>query len=327
MLSFIWKENEKKFIDIIDKVPFKYGIDFSLPPELSTPLKAFVTLDGSNVEFEVHIKEIFGKDVKPDYSRTTKGIQHVLYIDSIEKIKMNVKDFEPIGKKHVVKVQKFLLVNIEEAPFKIPQKFRKLNEIEEKMFEILKSKSFMLPENVVEELANRAIKFKLNEKEINILMDEAIKEFERSIVDPHEAVGIVAAQSIGEPGTQLTLRTFHYAGVAEVNITKGLPRLIEIVDARTKPSTPTMTIYLEDNIKNDHEKVENLAKKIESIRLIDVADTEINISEMTITIVMDKDKMSKRKITRSQILESLKKIKHQGMSINEENERLLISLD
>ncbi|MEM4039390.1 MAG: DNA-directed RNA polymerase subunit A'', partial [Thermoplasmata archaeon] len=128
-------------------------------------------------------------------------------------------------------------------------------------------------------------------------------------------------------GTQLTLRTFHYAGVAEVNITKGLPRLIEIVDARTKPSTPTMTIYLEDNIKNDHEKVENLAKKIESIRLIDVADTEINISEMTITIVMDKDKMSKRKITRSQILESLKKIKHQGMSINEENERLLISLD
>ncbi|MEM4142450.1 MAG: DNA-directed RNA polymerase subunit A'', partial [Thermoplasmata archaeon] len=112
-----------------------------------------------------------------------------------------------------------------------------------------------------------------------------------------------------------------------MNITKGLPRLIEIVDARTKPSTPTMTIYLEDNIKNDHEKVENLAKKIESIRLIDVADTEINISEMTITIVMDKDKMSKRKITRSQILESLKKIKHQGMSINEENERLLISLD
>ena len=63
-------------------------------------------------------------------------------------------------------------------------------------------------------------------------------------MEPGEAVGIVAAQSIGEPGTQMTLRTFHYAGVKEQNVTLGLPRLIEIVDARRIPSTPIMTIYL-----------------------------------------------------------------------------------
>jgi DNA-directed RNA polymerase subunit A" len=50
--------------------------------------------------------------------------------------------------------------------------------------------------------------------------------------DPHEAVGITTAQSIGETGTQMTMRTFHYAGVATVNVTQGLPRIIEIVDAR-----------------------------------------------------------------------------------------------
>ena len=57
-------------------------------------------------------------------------------------------------------------------------------------------------------------------------------------MEPGEAVGIVAAQSIGEPGTQMTLRTFHYAGVKEQNVTLGLPRLIEIVDARQNSINP-----------------------------------------------------------------------------------------
>ncbi len=60
-------------------------------------------------------------------------------------------------------------------------------------------------------------------------------------MDANESAGIMAAQSIGEPGTQMTMRTFHYAGVAEINVTLGLPRLIEIVDARRVPSTPMMT--------------------------------------------------------------------------------------
>ncbi len=59
---------------------------------------------------------------------------------------------------------------------------------------------------------------------------------------------MVAAQSIGEPGTQMTMRTFHYAGVAEIDVTLGLPRLIEIVDARREPSTPMMTIHLARHI-------------------------------------------------------------------------------
>ena len=69
----------------------------------------------------------------------------------------------------------------------------------------------------------------------------------KSRVDPYEAVGITTAQSIGEPGTQMTMRTFHYAGVATVNVTQGLPRVIEIVDSRKVPKTPTMKVYLEEN--------------------------------------------------------------------------------
>ncbi len=81
-------------------------------------------------------------------------------------------------------------------------------------------------------------------------------------MEPGEAVGIVAAQSIGEPGTQMTLRTFHYAGVKEQNVTLGLPRLIEIVDARRIPSTPIMTIYLMAEHAKSKEGAVEIARNI-----------------------------------------------------------------
>ena len=65
-------------------------------------------------------------------------------------------------------------------------------------------------------------------------------------IDPLDPVGTVSAQSIGEPGTQMTMNTFHYAGVAEMDVTQGLPRLIELVDARKTPDTPMMTVHLDD---------------------------------------------------------------------------------
>ena len=71
----------------------------------------------------------------------------------------------------------------------------------------------------------------------------------KKTVDVGEAVGIIAAQSIGEPGTQMTMRTFHYAGVAE-QVPTGLPRLIELVDARKEPKKPIMDIFL----KGEHAK-------------------------------------------------------------------------
>jgi len=61
---------------------------------------------------------------------------------------------------------------------------------------------------------------------------KGLELYDKSQVEPGQAVGIVTAQSIGEPGTQMTLRTFHTAGIAEKNVTLGLPRIIELVDAR-----------------------------------------------------------------------------------------------
>ena len=71
-----------------------------------------------------------------------------------------------------------------------------------------------------------------------------MESIDYATVEPGEASGIVAAQSIGEPGTQMTLRTFHFAGVKERDVTLGLPRLMELVDARKIPAKPSMDVYL-----------------------------------------------------------------------------------
>ncbi|GAG63254.1 unnamed protein product [marine sediment metagenome] len=99
----------------------------------------------------------------------------------------------------------------------------------EKRFEKMREER-RLPPKVMDELVSKVGILDISKKEFDDICDNVIDSYERSLVEPGEAVGTVAAQSIGEPGTQMTLRTFHYAGVAELSVTQGLPRLIEIVD-------------------------------------------------------------------------------------------------
>jgi len=99
---------------------------------------------------------------------------------------------------------------------------------------------------------------KLSKVGIERVCKKGLELYNNSKVEPGQAVGIVTAQSIGEPGTQMTLRTFHTAGIAEKNVTLGLPRIIELVDARKKPATPAMDIYLKDT-KGSKEQKKNEA--------------------------------------------------------------------
>lgn len=71
--------------------------------------------------------------------------------------------------------------------------------------------------------------------------------YNRAVTEPGTAVGAIAAQSIGEPGTQMTLKTFHFAGVASMNITQGVPRIVEIINATKTISTPIITAELRNN--------------------------------------------------------------------------------
>ena len=118
------------------------------------------------------------------------------------------------------------------------------------------------PESYIEDLSKAYIKSELTDDELAELIRKLKQAYDRAHVEAGEAVGTVAAQSVGEPGTQMTMRTFHYAGVTELNVTLGLPRLIEIVDARKDIATPTMNIYFNEEKRNDEEFVKTLANQI-----------------------------------------------------------------
>jgi len=136
------------------------------------------------------------------------------------------------------------------------------------------------------------------------ILNRVVNEYQNTRIEPCEAVGVIAAQSIGEPGTQMTMRTFHYAGVAEINVTLGLPRLIEIMDARKEPSTPTMTIFLEPEYANDRDKAREVSWQIEAAPLHEFGDITTDMENMQVVIHLNVAVCEKRKIQPSVILET-----------------------
>lgn len=114
----------------------------------------------------------------------------------------------------------------------------------------------------------------MTQKAFEILLE---MKYMSSVVDPGEAVGIVAAQSIGEPSTQMTLNTFHLAGHSAKNVTLGIPRLREIVmTASKKPSTPSMTLHMYPEL--DEEAGDSFAKGITKVTLAEVME-QITVCE------------------------------------------------
>lgn len=179
----------------------------------------------------------------------------------------------------------------------------------EKSIEQAKDK---LPPKVIQDLKNALLgtDIDLTESDIDNIIDLTIRDYQQSLIEPGEAVGVVSAQSIGEPGTQMTLRTFHFAGIRELNVTLGLPRLIEIVDARKIPSTPIMTIYLTDEYKYDKEKALEIARKIEYTKIEHIiASISVDITNMSITLQLDAEMLRDKGVEVSDIKKIISKLK------------------
>jgi DNA-directed RNA polymerase III subunit RPC1 len=113
---------------------------------------------------------------------------------------------------------------------------------------------------------------KMSERTLQAFVEACLEKYERARVEPGHAVGAVGAQSIGEPGTQMTLKTFHFAGVAGMSLTAGVPRIKEIINASKLIATPVVTCQLER--RSDLSIPEGLARivkgRIEALYLEDV---------------------------------------------------------
>jgi DNA-directed RNA polymerase subunit A" len=180
---------------------------------------------------------------------------------------------------------------------------------EERLLAIMKKEKVELPLKVVMDIAARIKNNNLSDEVCTKLIVVAHRMFVSHSMDSNESAGIMAAQSIGEPGTQMNMRTFHYAGVANINVTQGLPRLIEIVDARRVPSTPSMDIPLVGIAAEDENVARRVSYEIEMTTLLNVAEVETDITNMRLIINPDTRKMDDRGVKTEDIVERLNKVR------------------
>ncbi|OWF51528.1 DNA-directed RNA polymerase II subunit RPB1-like [Mizuhopecten yessoensis] len=178
--------------------------------------------------------------------------------------------------------------------------------------------------------------FRLSSEAFEWLLGEIETRFQQAHVQPGEMVGALAAQSLGEPATQMTLNTFHYAGVSAKNVTLGVPRLKEIINISKKPKTPSLTVYLTGQGARDAEKAKDVLCRLEHTTLRKVtANTAIyydpnpqntvisedqewvnvyyempdfdvsRISPWLLRIELDRKRMTDKKLTMEQISEKI----------------------
>ena len=174
-----------------------------------------------------------------------------------------------------------------------------------------------LPVKIKDDLKSNLKGAKITKKQLDEIILRTQQAYEDAKVENCEAVGMIAAQSIGEPGTQMTMRTFHYAGVAEIDVTLGLPRLIEIVDARREPSTPMMTIHLLPEISGNRDAVRKLAWELEETTVSDIGAIATNLGDMTIIIDINEKQLTQRSLTMEEIGEKIGEVTGLKVVVND----------
>ena len=115
---------------------------------------------------------------------------------------------------------------------------------------------------------------RFNKHALTLLLETIMLTYKRAIVSPGEMVGIIAGQSIGEISTQLTLNTFHLAGVSsKSNVTTGVPRIEEILNLTSEPKNPSLNIYLKPEDETDKDKAHSITYMLEHTKLKELVKT------------------------------------------------------
>ncbi|MEM0230725.1 MAG: DNA-directed RNA polymerase subunit A'' [Candidatus Woesearchaeota archaeon] len=194
------------------------------------------------------------------------------------------------------------------------------------MNKIIKEYENRLPASVLAEI-EQEIPENISEAKLKRILDRAVEEYEKAKVDAGEAVGLVAAESIGEPSTQMTLNTFHFAGVSEMNVTTGLPRIIEVLDARESIKTPMMEIYLKKPY-SEGKDIKKIAMMLKETKLSDIAtEFSIDIAEEAIEVRIRRSSIEERSIDEEKIKSALKNaIKGASCKTKQEGEDIIFTI-
>ena len=190
------------------------------------------------------------------------------------------------------------------------------------MADLYKEYAEKLPKKVLDDIKAN-VPAKVSQAKLKQIMEAICEEYKQTKVDAGECVGLVGAESIGEPGTQMTLDTFHLAGVSEVNVTMGLPRIIEILDGRKLIKTPMMEIYLQSPY-NKGKDIRELALSIKETKLGEVAEElNINVVDLCVEVKLNKNKMKIISTKYAQIVKALGK-SMRAVLIKEKGEEIIV---
>jgi DNA-directed RNA polymerase II subunit RPB1 len=137
---------------------------------------------------------------------------------------------------------------------------------------------------------------RFNKSALTLLLDTITIDYKRAIVAPGEMVGMIAGQSIGEVSTQMTLNTFHFAGVAsKSNVTRGVPRIEEILSLSSDIKNPSLSIYLKPEEETQKDKAQTIMYMLEHTRLEEIVksiEVCFDPDELNSLISIDKDAIS-----------------------------------
>lgn len=184
---------------------------------------------------------------------------------------------------------------------------------------IFKDYENKIPERVMRDIKDN-LPEKISDSKIKKILDAVYEEYTASLAEPGESVGLVAAESIGEPSTQMTLNTFHFAGVSEMNVTTGLPRIIEILDGRAEISTKMMHIYLKKPY-NEGKDIKKIAESIKETTLKEyIKEVSIDVANSQMTLTLDEAKLERISMKVSQIIKNFEKAFAKGYSFKPSKE-------
>jgi len=164
-----------------------------------------------------------------------------------------------------------------------------------------------LPGRVIEEMKEESKVVGLTDAEIKRALDQAVIEYSAALISPGEAIGITTAESFGEAGTQMTLDVFHLAGVAEIQVTRGLPRLIELFDARKEPATPSMVVHFKPEYTASETMIRKVASFLKEMRLEEISkEFSLNIMDGSVEVDLDDTKIKAFGFKKEDVLKKVK---------------------
>jgi DNA-directed RNA polymerase II subunit RPB1 len=307
------RNNKNKIIE------FKYGDDNFDPIKVESQILSFIDMTFEDIYNYFQIPSL-DKD-KSILSLFTKTVQRQIKTQKKE-TDIKIKYYINFIIESKEKIIKYIYKNILNKQIQMPVAFQyiiqnvvgnfNLNEnsivditfldaykMIENTYNILEKSYYAAPNELFKVLyyyylcpKNLLLNKRFNRETLTYLLDKIVLMYKQALVNPGEMVGVVAAQSVGEPTTQMTLNTFHFAGVAsKSNVTRGVPRIEEILSLSENPKNPSCTVFLKEDIAENQDEVRKIINKLEHTKLKDIVKSiEICFDPDDLNTLIEEDK-------------------------------------